>query len=148
MPPLVNDLGFPQLRKDGSKNNSRRVGLAVDGMTEQGAILPGILNMGRILDAARFNGLPRTDGEKSGILDPTNAADIIVTVLYQHSRSVLAQFLDCDDTTEFKYEHLHLAESQPGALEDVRPFVIVRNGDKVEVRINNITPNVHPTLGI
>lgn len=134
MPPLVNDHGFPQLRKDMGK--SRRIGLADDGMTDGGTIIPGILNMGRILDTSRFSGLPRTDGEKYGIWDPTNGADIIVTILYQHSRSVLAQFLSCDDTAHFKYEHLHSAKSRNGALGDFKSFEIIRNGDKVQVRTN------------
>lgn len=157
MPHLLSDLNFPTLRKDiyhiwhshhnprlqrysqASNSNPPR-DLDSHGFTSQGTVVPGILHVGRLLGVAAFQGLPAPRpahySEDVGYMQLTTAADIIVSVLYMRHPGLLRRFLDVLPDQEFTYMHSmeERAESIEwfGRLEE-RPFVIVRNGNMVEV---------------
>lgn len=157
MPHLLSDLNFPTLRKDThhvwfSDHNTRhhhysrasngkpRPDLDSDGFTSQGTVVPGILHVGRLLGVAAFQGLPAPraaqDGEDVGHMGLTTAADIIVSVLYMCHPKLLRRFLEVLPGQEFTYRHFMKGGAESiewfGRLEE-RPFVIVRNGNMVEV---------------
>lgn len=111
------------------------VGLDMNGFTDLGTVVPGILNVAHMLGTARFAGLPAPNSGGDDLSDrfrPTSAADIIVTVLYQRSPNLLRRFLECGgDAQGFVYSHHFVGEGEGKG--DKRAFVIMRNGEDVFV---------------
>lgn len=136
---LINDKGFPFLGKDPQDGHrlanawSADVSIDWNGFTAKGTVVPSILNMGHILGVAQYSGLPAPGDDLAYALQPASGADVIVTVLYQRSRHLLRRFLEFGDAEEFTYAHYQTAPGE--GREERKPFVIVRNGDRVEVCI-------------
>lgn len=101
---------------------------------EDGLVQAGLLNMGFLLGVGSWRGLPKSKKDGPGstelAVDPSCAADIIVSILYQHSPQTLDDFFSA---TEFCLVHTYDTTDPETAPKDLKTFSIARFGDRVKV---------------
>lgn len=98
-----------------------------------GLVRPALLNMGHLLGVGAWRGLPNQ--HKSSWLaelraNPPCAADIIVSILYQHSRETLRDFF-CGQ--QFVFAHRSVEDDPAMVPQDFEIFAIRREGALVKV---------------
>lgn len=132
IPWLIPDHNFPECRIDDDHGDCIKVPTK-NGATELGTVIPGIIDIGNLLGTGGFAGF-NFSGKDQIRSDPVCGADVIVTVLYQHRKSLLRQFLDYQSPDgHFIYAHHHIDMTKSIPSKGQRPFVITRTGNTVEV---------------
>lgn len=131
VPWLIADPRFPECRKDIDSRDPEQWAFQV-GLTVEGYAIPGIIDIGNLLGTGAYE--PPTNASEAELRsNPVNGADGIVTVLFQHRPSLLRRFLD---STQFEYLHFFDEQRYSEDKKRRKPFVILREGNSIEVRLH------------
>lgn len=102
-----------------------------------GVIHAGLINVGSLLGVGGWRGLPKRHSTRTQLaMDPSSAADIIVSIIYQFSPQVLDDFFSA---SQFVYIHQHDGNDTSQTPSDLDRFAIIRQGYRVKVGTSNCT---------
>lgn len=96
-------------------------------------IQPGLINVASLLGMRSWRGLPNRYETLSQLaVDPTSAADVIVSIIYKYSSKALKDFFAASG---FRFVHFYDKIDPRQAPEDFERFAITRNGSRFTVSI-------------